>query len=201
MKRPSLMDFNAIAVALIGLALAFTQMAHCQEVPIPYVPTMTHIHAPSVYIYGSSDEVKDVNQVEPELVTSPQAFQDFMNQALPSAAASKSMKTQPFAPSLNREFKLGFAANVALRAGDAAQTCLALHDAGREYWMPSQNCAVDAGLILLGIPAQYVAVRLAERMGHPKLARAILWAFPAGSAAAIASSSYHWNDPLPRRKP
>jgi hypothetical protein len=72
---------------------------------------------------------------------------------------------------VNKKLLAETAISVALRAKDAAKTCRNVGAGGREYWIPSQDCKVLAGSILLGVPLQLAGQYFAHKNEHHRLER------------------------------
>jgi hypothetical protein len=92
----------------------------------------------------------------------------------------------------DRTNRIGFAIHAAIRAADAAQTCVALRNGAREAWLPMKGCAGIAAYSLSMVPAQIGTSYLLHRRGYHKMERLMPYLWAAPSAAGIAVSMRAW---------
>jgi len=102
--------------------------------------------------------------------------------------------SEPPAPHrfFDRANVIGFSIHAAIRAADAAQTCVMLGRGAHESWLPIKGCAGIAAYSLSMVPAQIGTSYLLHRHGYYRLEHWLPYFWAAPSAVGIAVSMRAW---------
>lgn len=116
--------------------------------------------------------------------------------AIPDAPSAVA---QPRPPSTWHQLRLPLTAMWTTNAADIGLTCTMLANGGHEDFLPTQSCG-GAAAILTGQRAAATGLAwILTSKGHPKLAKALLWAATGSSGYAIGYTAMHWHEPIQPR--
>lgn len=178
---------GARTIALI-LAISVTALASsAQEAALPqptYLPTSSTSQA-----LLAPNESSSLVDARAPLLAAPDASLDARVPLMVTPATQPQMV--PEHKFWDRQQKLGFAADSALRLADTIKTCRELADGGREVWIPTQSCAGiaawNAGSVGLTLGIGW----LFHRYGFHRLERLTPWVGASASAAGLTKSVFN----------